>query len=935
MTSPKRRSSTARNRSRRIRLAALLAVGAAISSCKPPPKSVEKSASAEEKTVTLPVKTVTELASQLAGARIDAAKAKLGQKRPDEALSLLVSALKADPSSEEAMSLAESILRETTWNFPVLTIDHHLPIEQIAVAGPSSLWVSLGGDTNTMVRWNLDSLQIENVLFPVPGCTTRSMVFDPEHQWMVVQRGPVTLLCNARTLKPIRELGPLPDFLTPSAAVAFSRDGLLIAHPGFVSDEDRSIIWHLRDTATGEIIRSSEPAASGPQPFAAYLDRTQLRVLHADGSLLEMPVSPVEETRKIPPQEPVTFLQAQFSSDGSSALTLQARGPHEPPVRSVISYGGEEDGSLTPATLAERFSWSRQPNIWNGLMVGPQPGPFTVEGNSVKILTSPHSPVDASAPVAAVAFEGKQVIVAGENGTLTFHRFLPLPVIVPGEVMPKLPDRDALTDLGKLVEAVTGIRFDEQERTFSQLSADDRVKAAAEFQPGSLGATLPRLDFERVVSEIKTASRRTADPQAFLPLWDRLAHADSTRKSWPGMLRLSEALADTPWHQELTAVVQGAAPAGSPWLASTKIADVFRAGDSAAVLTAIQAAGTKGPAAAAAYAEALKSDRPEWIQASLAQAEDLPPLLRQIGLSRIAWLQGNKAEALSVWPEVFPELTDVRMRDDWNGWEQADFKPALDDIRQRVTDELAAIEVPESSTAEQRKAVAARLSDPATVAAVGRRRFAEACLKAALAFSAFKDETAVTFELASRAREMGAAPEPCLRAEALALTALGDYQKAHPRWIELLTEHPVESTVPGDYAEAAYTAFENSDPRQAMEILTTGMHRFPQDGNFALRAGWVALLTGNSERAYQFLQTGKRIGFPAEKLENATALLTIAAAQSGATDDASVYFQDLLRIDPAWADLGTLDWPEELKAVLAGFTAGGWQNEDIGVLPSR
>ena len=100
------------------------------------------------------------------------------------------------------------------------------------------------------------------------------------------------------------------------------------------------------------------------------------------------------------------------------------------------------------------------------------------------------------------------------------------------------------------------------------------------------------------------------------------------------------------------------------------------------------------------------------------------------------------------------------------------------------------------------------------------------------------------------------------------------------------------------------------------------MHRFPQDGNFALRAGWVALLTGDAERAYRFLREGKRIGFPPEKLENATALLAIAAERTGAIDDAAVYFEDLLRIDPAWADvrtLDTLDWPEELKATLAGF----------------
>jgi hypothetical protein len=104
-----------------------------------------------------------------------------------------------------------------------------------------------------------------------------------------------------------------------------------------------------------------------------------------------------------------------------------------------------------------------------------------------------------------------------------------------------------------------------------------------------------------------------------------------------------------------------------------------------------------------------------------------------------------------------------------------------------------------------------------------------------------------------------------------------------------------------------------------MEILTTGLHRFPEDGNFAMRAGWVALLTGNPERAYQFLQAGQRIGFPEEKLENAMALLAIAAVQNGAMDDAAVYYNDLLIIAPEWQDPATLEslaWPEELKASL-------------------
>jgi hypothetical protein len=236
-----------------------------------------------------------------------------------------------------------------------------------------------------------------------------------------------------------------------------------------------------------------------------------------------------------------------------------------------------------------------------------------------------------------------------------------------------------------------------------------------------------------------------------------------------------------------------------------------------------------------------------------------------------------------------------------------------------VGDELAAIAVPANSTPEQRKAVLERLIDPATVQAVGKARYAKACLKAAFAFSSFKEESEATFKLANIARSLGEAPSPCLRAEAMALTSLGSYQAAHERWIALITEHPVETHEPGDYAEAAYTSFENADPRQAMAILTTGLHRFPNDANFALRAGWVALLTGNAERAYRFLLTGRQIGYPAEKLENAIALLAIAASQTGAAEDAAAFYQDLIDLSADWKKpetIESLDWPEELKASL-------------------
>lgn len=913
---------------RRIRVrgrnvGAWLAAALALAGCKPS----RETAKSPPAPAPIPRESAPELASRLAGAWIDAAKEKLTQLRPDEALALLVSALRADPASEEARNLAASILTETSWNFPVLTLNHQLPVQQIALSG-TDLWVSLGGTANTTVRWDLDSLEIGNLLFPTDQSETRSLTFDIKRRWAVIERGGVTLLCDAHTLKPIRDLGKLPNFLTPAAVVVFSTDGLLLAHPTADATDPARVVWNLRDAATGEIIRSSEPVAGEPAPVAAQLDRRRLRVLRTDGSLFEMPVSPIEEMRITPPAAPMHLLQAQFSVDGNSALTLQEPAPHEPPVRRVIALGTGTPDAFDSNALMSKFSWSRQPNVWSGLMSGPEPAPFSVDVNRLKMTAGGQAPISTASSISATAFDATHAITAEENGLVTFHRWLPLPIASDNTAPGELRGAAQLAALEALAAAATGLRYDEKERAFTPVSADKRVEMMAACDLAKLQGVFPKLDFQALADALKSLPRRSAAPEAFQPLWDRLARADLGGKSWPQILKLAKDLEGTPWHQQLTAAVLGQAG-----LAPTaKLEEIFQTGDDATVLAAIQEAGKTGPSAATALALALKSESPAWIAACLDQAENLPPVLFQLGRSRIAWLEERKADALSGWPEDFPNLADIRAREDWDGWEQADFEPALANIRQCVTDEMATITLPENSTPEQRQAVAEKLKNPQTLATVGKRRFAAACLSAALAFSTHKEDAETTFSLAKSARDLGAPPEPCLRAEALALTALGDYKNAHPRWIELLTEHPVETTIPGDYAEAAYTAFENFDPRQAMEILTTGMHRFPNDADFALRAGWVSLLTGKPDRAYRFLQGGSRIGYPADKLENATALLAISAQQSGAREDAAVYFQDLVKIDQAWADpatLDTLDWPPDLKTVLSQLMQPDFPQTDL------
>jgi tetratricopeptide (TPR) repeat protein len=854
------------------------------------------------------------------------AKSRLTGDAPDEALVLLAAALEADPSSGEARTLMSGLLAKTRWHLPELTLEHHLSIEHIDFAPPSSLWVCLKGESLSTVRWNLDAPAIENILFPIQALETRAWIGESTHQSAVIERGAVTLLCNAQSLKPIRDLGPLPDFLTPSAVVVFSADGLLLAHPSLTKSKDHALVWHLRDAASGEILRSSEPA--GPdhaRPLAAWLSRKSLRVLHADGSLLEMPVSPGEPVCDTPAATPLTLVHAQFSHNGNAALTLKNPGPHHRPLPFVMPFEGPPDSSLEPASLLERFPWSLHPGLWTDLLGEPALGAIKMDERCARILSGGHAPVHSASAITALTLVGDRILTGEKDGTLTVFHSVPPPLEIKDPPKPAVPDATALAALGKLAHFLAGCTYDDGGQTCTRSATDLRLKAFHQCDFAALDRSFPELDFRPILRFAESFHPRSAPPEAMLPLWDRLARADPSGGSWQVLLEKSKDLSSIRWHRDLTGAVlarTSKAPVGadaSPWLAPLRLTQIFTANDPAAMAAAIEAAPGKGGAAAKALELSLASTQPEWIQACLTKSADLPPLLRRIADSRIAWLQQRKADALSVWPDVFPEMKQVRLTEDWDGWEQADFSQALENLNRCVGEELRALEVPPNATPEQRQAVAARLADPATILAVGRKRFASACLKAALVLAAFKDETPNTFALAQRARELGEQPAPCLRAEAISLTGLGDYQKAHARWITLITEFPVADQQPGDYAEAAYTAFENSDPRQAMAILTTGLHRFPNDSNFALRAGWVALLTGNAERAYRFLLTGRQIGYPPEKIENATALLAIAAGQTGAAEDAAAYYQDLIRLDPAWEDpatLESLEWPDELKASL-------------------
>jgi tetratricopeptide (TPR) repeat protein len=812
--------------------------------------------------VPAPASPVAGLKVKLAATRVETALAKLDQKRPDEALALLVTALHADPQAEDARQLAERVLCDTTWHFPVLELQHPVPVERIAqAAAPSELWVGLAGALPTLVRWNLDALRIESVMFPLPDAVARSLVVDPTGRRLVIERAGVLLLCDALTLKPLRDLGKLPQAATPSSVIVFSADGLLLAHPVVTEDPQPSWIWQIRDTASGEVLRSSEPVAADlPQPLSAHLGRRGLRVLHADGRLREIPISPVEPEIVTPAPEPVRLLHACHAEDGETARVLKDRGPHQAPELVVFPEGMPAAASLEAMALLERFPWSRHPGIWTGLLRDGAGAPIVVDGRGLDFTRENTSPVFTSSAITAVAVRGPLWMIACADGTLAFQRRLPLPVASESPTGSTEADVADVAAFDDLTAALAAVVHDEAGRRFVRVDAAERRRRYEACDFSALRRLFPSLDFQPLIDALQDHAPRTPPDDAIKPLLDRLARANPAHAMVPAAANLQAALA---------------------------------------------------------------SPDPVLLRESLEVAQNIPPLVRKLAESRIAWLEDRRGDAMAGWPDEFPDPAQVRLREDWDGWEQVDLRHVLETFHNDMHGELAKLELPADHDAEQRLALLERLTDPETLRAAGRRRLAGACLKAALAFSQIASEAEATLVLASLARTHGGAPEACLRAEARALSQLGEHTKAHDRWILLLTEYPVATHEPADYADAAYTAFEVSDARQAMEILTSGLQRFPENPDFALRAGWIALLTGNPERAYGFLLAGRQTGYPADQVEHATVLLTIAATQSGQTDDATALFEELIALNPAWSDPRTIEdlgWPDELKATLRQLT---------------
>ncbi len=891
---------------------------------------------------------VDTLTRQLAASRLAAARERLAADALDEALAWTAAALAADPENAGAGELARDLLGEVRWPLVRWELPHGLRVERIACGGQGSLFVALaaaadGADFRTVVRWETPGFDRMAVLFPVAGGTVSELWAAPGGPALIVTRGgeggQTRLLCSAETLEPVAELGLLPAGLTGEAVMAGDGNGLLFAGPE--TAEDGRTVWRIRDAASGGVVRTLESAEdAAPPPVAAWMDSSALRILFRDGSLALAPVSPVKPVELYKPNEPQNIVQARFSADGGRILGLWDSGGGRAPERRLAEIGlrGEEEGAegevvwAFPAEKPDgswwRSPWTAESPWWNSLLRdhgNPQDPPaLRLEEGVLFFADGRHAPLrGGESPVVALAFQDDLLFRADAAGTVTVVDWL------------SAPERLAAADAGLAAPdpvwfggwctALSGFRHDEEAGGLVRLDDRERRRILEGIGPEAALRLLSGLDFSLPLSEAARAV--TAPPSAaWQPLWDRLARADASGRSWPLWLELGQALGDSRWHQQLAAELRrrngedGAELDGSPWEMRRRMRGLAAAGDDAAFNAGLAEAGENLLPLAAALDAALEGASPERIAACLeAAGEKLPPMLRALATSRIAWLEGRTADAAGMWPETFPELAKVRAVQDWDGWEQEDFAARYREHTAELEAEFARYDVARAGEVAEMEAAAARLLEPEARRILGRRRLAEFCLNGALALDEADGEPETVRALARRARDSGGDAAAALRAEALAHNHLKNFEKALPLWIELLTGQAPEALLASDYAEAAYTAFEVMKPDQAMEILTTGVRRFGQDPGFALQAGWISLLTGNHGRAYQFLLAGMRVGFPEEVRENSLLLLAVAASLAGFPEDAASHYFNLLEYDPVWSDpaaVEELDWPQELKNAL-------------------
>lgn len=588
-----------------------------------------------------------------------------------------------------------------------------------------------------------------------------------------------------------------------------------------------------------------------------------------------------------------SVLAVMFPADGGNITHLNP----SPDEKFIIVH---RDGlnllchaeTLKPITALDPFAEGSDPETCqpfseNGLLFAnpsTDPNGYQVwsihDSNTGQILRS--ETVVNSGLIAAATFEGTTLRLAMTDGSA---RLIPLTGDIE-TLRTGLPERKApalRTDISQtaddtltisrtirltpgeisaisteLLAALTGHRLDPATQTLSEIPVPNRLETLAREMPGRLPETL------RLYSAESHITRRLADafPEKFPELTaPARAHADTIRK-------------------------------------------VFATGDRDAILAVIDSASHGLPLATALYLS-IESNDPDFINRTLDKAENFPPPLAALAKRRA----GTETD--------FGQLRRIQ---DWHGYESPDFTPLLNRFRKERADTLGSLTLPENPNESDISAFSLRLTDPKTLTTLGKPLVAEKAIAAARSLAENPAHAASAIPLADLAQGLGTHPASRLRVRATALATLSDFKAAHAAWINLITNQPEAAHLPTDYSEAAHTAFETGDPRQAMEILSTGLFRFPNDAPYAIRAGWIALLTGHPGEALACLRKATELGLPPGEIENTTALLAIAHHQLGDPETAGSYLAQLIAISPKWSDpesIGTLPWPEPFLTALA------------------
>jgi hypothetical protein len=330
-----------------------------------------------------------------------------------------------------------------------------------------------------------------------------------------------------------------------------------------------------------------------------------------------------------------------------------------------------------------------------------------------------------------------------------------------------------------------------------------------------------------------------------------------------------------------------------------------------------------GPLAISALTKSLEYSSLPAIRKCLDQAKDLPRPLRDYCTARCLWAENQKSSFYALWPEEIPNLRAKARNSNWLGWDTILAGKDYDQFFTDLQDDLKTIQVNEQQTPEQLKLTSQVLQNADTVLHFGAKRVRNAQLEAALILSRKPELTSIALQLSERAKAAGADPIACLRAEARCLATSGNAHEAYKRWLLVMDAEFDGKVIAEDYLDAAQSIFQDGQDIAGMELLFRGQRANPTDGKFALRAGWMALITHHAEQAYGIFTRVELEAYPSADKETVLALTCAAAELGGRPDLADKHFLQLIHTNQQWQredNLNNLTWPDDVKGAIIGVS---------------